>query len=362
MRTRTIAVLFGGPTPEHEVSLGSARSVLAELQGLGWDVLPVGITKDGRWFVGPNALQRLLTLADPAKLPLGLDPEQDPARADQQQPTELYHDPPPRAVFAEHDLVLPLCHGRWGEDGTLQGLLAAYGLRVIGCGVTPSAVCYDKQLTKTVLRAAGIPVVGGTGVKRHHWKDDPDATLARVAGLIGAGPWFVKPNRSGSSIGVGTAGSLDELPAAIEKALHWDDLALIEEYIPHRELLLAVVGHGDQLIVSPPLECIQSAEVLDYEQKYRAGRLRFEPPAGLGPDLVEQARHLAGAAFEALGCEVFARVDLFVDTRDGSLLVNEVNTVPGMTAQSAFAQLMSAAGLDYPALLETLYQLTEEIR
>jgi D-alanine-D-alanine ligase len=360
--TPKVAVLFGGPTPEHEVSLGSAHSVLAQLELLGWEALAVGIGKDGRWFVGPGALERVLALADPTKLPLGVAPAADRAS----RAVEMYLDPPLRAVFAGYDLVLPLCHGRWGEDGTLQGLLAAYDLQVIGCGVTASAVCFDKQLTKTILTAAGIPVAAGTTVRRQAWITDQEATLRGAQQRIGAGPWFVKPNRSGSSIGAAAAATAAELPGAIEEAFHWDDTVMIETYVPHRELLLAVVGTDDHLTVSPPLECIHPAQVggrvLDYEQKYRAGQLRFEPPAGTSPEVLQEARHLAAAAFRALGCQVFARVDLFLDTRDGSLLVNEVNTVPGMTAQSAFAQLMTAAGLPYPALLETLYQLTEEIR
>jgi D-alanine-D-alanine ligase len=355
--TQKVALLFGGPGPEHEVSLGSAGSVLAQMQVLGWDVLAVGISKDGRWFVGPGALDAVLGLADRARLPLGVVPVGDGGSGS----VEVFLGPPPRGVFAGYGLVLPLCHGRWGEDGTLQGLLVSYGLRVVGCGVTASAVCFDKQLAKTVLGAAGIAVTAGTGVARQAWIADPGAALAVAQGRIGGGPWFVKPNRSGSSIGVRAVGSLSQLPAAIEEALRWDDMALIEEFVPHRELLLGVVGTSERLTVSPPLECIQSGQVLDYEMKYHGG-LRFEPPAGLGPEVVEEARALAGAAFVALGCQVFARVDLFFDTRDGSLLVNEVNTVPGMTAQSAFAQLMTAVGLPYPVLLETLYQLTEEIR
>ena len=355
--THKVAVLFGGPTPEHEVSLGSARSVLAQMKLLGWDVLAIGISQDGRWFVGPGALDRVLALADPAKLPLGVAPATDQVPA-----AEVFLDPPPRAVFAGYDLVLPLCHGRWGEDGTLQGLLVTYGLQVIGCGVTASALCFDKQLTKTILTAAGVPVTAGTTLRRQAWITGRDAAIREVQRRIGTGPWFVKPNRSGSSIGATAAATAAELPAAIEEALRWDDTVLIETYVPHRELLLAVVGTNDQLTVSPPLECIHPAAVLDYDQKYRGGQLRFEPPAGTSPEVIQEARRLAAAAFQALGCAVFARVDLFLDTRDGSLLVNEVNTVPGMTAQSVFAQLMTAAGLPYPALLETLYQFTEEIR
>jgi D-alanine-D-alanine ligase len=355
--THKIAILFGGPTPEHEVSLASAASVLAQTAALGWDVLAVGISKDGRWFVGPGALDRVLALADESKLPRGV------ARAEgEAQPADAFQAPPPREVFAGYDLVLPLCHGRWGEDGTLQGLLTVYGLRVIGCGVTASAVCFDKQLGKTVLTAAGIPVTPGAVLKRPAWRADPEAALQQAEGRIGSGPWFVKPNRSGSSIGVGEAAKPDDLPAAIDEAFRWDDTALIEEFVPHRELLIGVIGSADEQTVSFPLECIQAGEVFDYEQKYRLGQVRFEPPAGVSPEVIERARALARAAFVALGCEVFARVDLFLDTRDGSLLVNEVNTVPGMTSQSAFAQLMSTVDLPYPALLETLYQLTEEIR
>jgi D-alanine-D-alanine ligase len=273
----------------------------------------------------------------------------------------MYQGPPPRDVFTGYDLVLPLCHGRWGEDGTLQGLLTAYGLRVVGCGVTSSAVCFDKELAKIVMAAAGIPVTPGISVKRHAWLADKDAALRDVLDRAGEGPWFVKPNRSGSSIGAVSAATAAELPDAIEEALRWDTTALIEEFIPHRELLLGVVG-TEELTVSPPLECIQPNELFNYAEKYQLGRLHFEPPADVSPEVIEAARALAGAAFRALGCEVFARVDLFIDTRDGRLLVNEVNTVPGMTAQSAFAQLMGSTGMPYPALLENLCRLTEEIR
>lgn len=348
--THKIAVLFGGPGPEHEVSLGSARSVLSELDTLGWDVLAVGVGKDGSWFVGPGGLDSLITLADPDKLPLGVVASGRALGTD----TEMFPDPPPRGVFAGYELVLPLAHGQWGEDGTLQGFLAAYGLRVIGCGVTASAVCFDKQLTKSVLTAAGIPVTPGVAVRRGSQLPTEDA--------FGPGPWFVKPNRSGSSIGVTAVDQAAGLPAAIDEALRWDDTALVETFVPHRELLTGVVGWGEQLTVSDPLEAIQEGSVLDYTEKYRTGKLRFEPPAGVGPELIEQARDLAGRTFAALGCQVFARVDLFLDTRDGSLLVNEVNTVPGMTAQSAFAQLMGTAGMPFPVLLENLYQLTEENR
>ncbi|GAB6898742.1 D-alanine--D-alanine ligase family protein [Kineosporia succinea] len=354
--SRKIAVLFGGPGPEHEVSLGSAGSVLAELDVLGWDVLAVGIGKDGRWFTGPGSRDLLITLADPEKLPLGVAASTEPAGPR----TTTYPEPPPRSAFEGYDLVLPLCHGRWGEDGTLQGLLATYGLKVIGCGVTSSAVCFDKQVTKAVLTAAGIPVTPGVAVRRRAWTQDPEETGRVLAKQIGAGPWFVKPNRSGSSIGVTAVERAADLPAAIDEALHWDDVALVEEFVPHRELLLGVVGTGEALTVSPPLEAIQAGEFLDYTEKYRGGQLRFDPPAGVGPEVIERARQLATEAFEALGCEVFARVDLFLDTRDGSLLVNEVNTIPGMTAQSAFAQLMAQTGLPFGALLETLHQLTEE--
>jgi D-alanine-D-alanine ligase len=355
--THKIAILFGGPTPEHEVSLASAASVLAQTQALGWDVLAVGISKDGQWFVGPGALERVLALADEAKLPRGIVRSEEQA-----QPTELFQAPPPREVFAGYDLVLPLCHGQWGEDGTLQGLLAVYGLRVIGCGVTASAICFDKQIGKTVLTAAGIPVTPGAVVRRQAWLADPEAALEQALGKVGDGPWFVKPNRSGSSIGVSEAAKPDDLTAALEEAFRWDRTALIEQFVPHRELLIGVVGDAERQTVSFPLECIQAGEVFDYEQKYRLGQVRFEPPAGVGPDVIEAARALAASAFVALGCEVFARVDLFLDTRDGSLLVNEVNTVPGMTSQSAFAQLMATVDRPYPVLLETLYQLTEEIR
>ncbi len=349
---RHIAVIFGGPSSEHEVSLASAQSVLRQLQAPGWDVLTVGVGKDGRWYVGPDAHASLVRQADPALLPLGVEsPEGD---LDQ---VRVYDRAPGADVFAGYEIAFPVSHGHWGEDGTLQGLLSSYGLTIVGCGVTASAVCYDKRMAKAVLSGAGLPVTPGFGVTAQDWASD--RSLARQS--PGEGPWFVKPNRSGSSIGVIGPVTTAELPAAIDATLTFDDSVLVEEYIPHRELLVGVLG-SEKLTVSPPLEAIQQDEVLAYEEKYLQGKLRFAPPAGLSAEVLEQVDRLAHAAFRALGCDIITRVDFFVDTRSGRLMINEVNTIPGLTASSVFAQLMAAAGLPYATALEQMYDLAEEKR
>jgi D-alanine-D-alanine ligase len=349
---RHIAVIFGGPSNEHEVSLASAQSVLRQLQAPGWDVLTVGVGKDGRWYVGPDALWSLVRQADPALLPLGVEvPEGEPVEV------RVYDRAPGGEVFAGYQVAFPVSHGQWGEDGTLQGLLSSYGLTIVGCGVTASAVCFDKRVAKAVLTGAGLPVTPGFLVTAQDWASDRSLAQQKLS----EGPWFVKPNRGGSSIGVIGPVSAAELPAAIDATLAWDDAVLVEEYIPHRELLVGVLG-SEKLTVSPPLEAIQQDEVLAYEEKYLQGRLRFAPPAGLSAEILEQVDQIAHAAFRALGCDIIARVDFFVDTRSGRLMINEVNTIPGLTASSVFAQLMGAAGIPYAGALEQMFDLAEEKR
>src|SRR5689334_20199024 len=195
-RQRRVAVIFGGPSNEHEVSLASAQSVLTQMQGLDWDVLAVGVSKDGRWHLGPGALGSLLQQADPTLLPLGVQ-----AATVEAQPVTVYDGPPGAAAFAGYPQAFPVSHGQWGEDGTLQGLLASYGLAVMGAGVTASALCYDKHLTKMVLAAAGLPVTPGAYITAQAWRMRKASILQEISRDLGQGPWFVKPNRGGSSNG-----------------------------------------------------------------------------------------------------------------------------------------------------------------
>jgi len=354
-----LIVVFGGDTPEHEVSLASARTVLSMAERLSWDVLPVGVTRDGRWLLGPSALKRLWVDADPQLLPTG-NGLADRVPGDGGG-CEEFDGVPPASVWSGYELAMPVCHGRWGEDGTLQGMLASWGLRVVGSGVAASAVCFDKHLTKSVLSAAGLPVTRGVRLHRVDYLKDPDGMAHLLARRVGPLPWFVKPVSGGSSLGIGRVDELADLDGRLREAFRWDAAALVEEYVPHREMVLGVMGRqADCLVVSPPGECIAFGSLYTYEEKYRLGNARFRCPADIAPQLTDRARELAAAAFRALGCSIFARVDLFLDERTGGFIVNEVNTIPGLTDVSVFPKVMNADGYDYPQMLGALCQLADE--
>jgi D-alanine-D-alanine ligase len=352
-----LVVIFGGDTPEHEVSLAGARAVLTHATALGWHVLPVGVTRDGRWLVGPDALPRLWLQADPRLLPRGSTSAYPvPSAAGE---IEIFQGPPPAQLFDGYQLALPVCHGRWGEDGMLQGLLACYGLPIVGCGVAASAVCMDKHLTRSVLRSAGLPVAKGVRIGKCDHVKDPGLVVDLVRDRVGPGPWFVKPACGGSSLGIGRADTPMGLHEALVESFRWGDAALVEEAIPHRELVLGLIGRSE-VVVSPPGECIAVGSLYTYEEKYLLGNPRFTCPAEVDGPLAEQAQKLATMAFRELGCSVFARVDLFLDERTGGLLVNEVNTIPGMAATSVFPKVMRAAGYSYPELLAELCRVAAQ--
>lgn len=352
-----LVVIFGGDSPEHEVSLAGARAVLTHAAALGWDVLPVGVTRDGRWLVGPAALSRLWLQADARLLPRDSAPDSHiPGAAGE---IEVFRGPPPAQLFDGYQLALPVCHGRWGEDGTLQGLLACYGLLVVGCGVAASAVCMDKHLTQSVLGSAGLPVARSVRIGQRDHVKDPGRVVDLVRDRAGPGPWFVKPACGGSSLGIGRADAPAGLHNALAESFRWGDAALVQEAIPHRELVLGLIGRNE-VVVSPPGECIAVGSLYTYDEKYLLGNPRFTCPAQVDGPLTEQAQKLAATVFRELGCSVFARVDLFLDERTGQLLVNEVNTIPGMTATSVFPKVMRAAGYSYPELLAELCRLAAQ--
>ena len=346
MGTAGVGVVFGGQSPEHEVSLASARGVIENAQLLGWDLLPVGVGRDGTWHLGPGALHVLWQQSDQRRIP-GRDTFQaEPG------PVVSYPALPPTDAFAGFPVVLPVTHGGWGEDGTLQQMLLAAGLHLIGCGPQASADCLDKARAKSVLAEAGIPVTRGTVVPRAA-ADAPDLPH-RLVERVGPPPWFVKPQSGGSSVGISRVDSPDDVRTALQRALVHDESVVVEQLVPHRELVVGIVGRSS-LIVSPPGECRPVGDLYTYEEKYAVGNPLFTCPADLDSVTTEEARALADAAYRALNCDVFARVDLFLDQQTGKLLVNEVNTIPGMTSTSVFPKVMRAAGLDYPNLLHALH-------
>jgi D-alanine-D-alanine ligase len=356
-QARQLVLIFGGPGPEHEVGLASALSVREYLTRRGWTLLEAGVTKDGRWLVGTGALQMLLGAADPLRLPAGVDKAAAGlGRGVDSAAVRDFGGPPPSETFTGHRMAFLACHGKWGQDGSAHRLLDSYGLTSVGCDGAATALCFNKPDTKEVLSDAGLPVARGVTVTAQEFAADPRAAKDRVRRELGGGAWFVKPARSGSSVGIARVDYPHQFDQAVAGALRWDSVALVEEYVPHREFVVGVMGN-DRLILSPPGECIPVGHLYTYEEKYRLGNPRFTCPAELDEPTVKHLNRLSVRVYRALGCAVMARMDFFLDARDERLLINEVNSTPGLTQTSVFPKVMAAAGYPYPDLLEELCRL-----
>ena len=340
-----VALLFGGRSTEHSISCISAGSVLAALDREKYDVVAVGITPDGRWVLAPDdakALEprgRVLPSVDGAGTAVALPGDPSVNRLVVLEPASV-----PREL-TDVDVVFPLLHGPYGEDGTVQGLFELAGIPYVGSGVLASAVAMDKEYMKLLLAARGLPV-GPYAVVR----PGPVPDLSWL-GL----PVFVKPARGGSSLGISKVSSAGGLAGAIEAARAYDPKVLVEAMVAGREVECAVLGGlgGGPPEASLPAEVRVKGEFYDFEAKYLGEDTEFDVPADLPPDLTARVRETACRAFEGLGCAGLARVDFFVPP-DGGLLVNEVNTMPGFTPASMFPRMWAATGLAYPALVDRL--------
>jgi D-alanine-D-alanine ligase len=358
VRRPRVAVVFGGRSTEHAVSCVSAGSVLAAIDRDRYDVVPVGISREGRW---------VLAADDPAKLAItGGELPEVPAdgaavvlSGDPTHRGLAVHDPGqvPREL-GEVDVVLPLLHGAYGEDGTLQGLLELAGVAYVGSGVFASAAAMDKGHMKTLLQGAGLPVGRYAVVTPRAWATDRAAVRETVAAL--GYPVFVKPARAGSSVGISKVHRPDDLDDAVEAARSHDPRVVVEAMVEGREIECGVLEgrDGGPPDASLPGEVVVGGghEFYDFAAKYLPDEgTDLVVPADLPDDVVTEVRALACAAFEALACEGLARVDFFL-TPDGRVVVNEVNTMPGFTPVSMFPLLWAATGLDYPALVDRLVQ------
>ncbi|WP_210648673.1 D-alanine--D-alanine ligase family protein [Nocardioides sp. SYSU D00065] len=358
-RKPRVAVVFGGRSSEHGISCVTAGSVLAAIDREAYDVVPVGIATDGRW---------VLEADEPARLAIrGNDlPEVDAARSPvalmgAASGTDLVVTEPSAvpSVIGEVDVVFPLLHGPWGEDGTLQGMLEMAGVRYVGSGVLASAIGMDKAYMKVVLQAAGLPVTPGVVLTRAEWERDPIGCSARFEAL--GFPSFVKPARAGSSMGISKVHDATEVADALEEAFGHDPKVLVEQSMEGaREVECGVLGSLD----GPP-ETSRPGEVrtggdhefYDFEAKYLPDQhTEIDIPADLPADTEQELRAMAVRAFEALSCEGLARVDFFV-LPDGSLVINELNTMPGFTPTSMYPQMWAASGMSYPELVDRLVQL-----
>jgi D-alanine-D-alanine ligase len=349
-----VAVVFGGRSTEHAISCLTAGSVLAALDPTRYEVVPIGIARDGRWVLASGG-QRLAIEA-------GELPEVDPAGAALALPFDpassglmvIEPDNVPQALGAV-DVVLPLLHGPYGEDGTIQGLLDLVGVRYVGAGVLASAAGMDKAFMKVIWAAQGLPVGPYVVVRERDWRRERKRVVDEVNEL--GWPVFVKPARAGSSMGITKVGAQDDLEAAVEAAQEHDPKVIIEAAIDGREIECGVLqGIGDD----PPEASLPSEvnvaaghDFYDFEAKYLDDGLRLDIPPNLPAEVIDEVRRLAVRAFDSLGCEGLARVDFFY-TNDGQVLLNEINTMPGFTPASAFPKMWAATGLDYPALVDRL--------
>jgi D-alanine--D-alanine ligase len=357
-----VLLLFGGRSAEHDVSRVTAVAVAKALDPARYEVLPVAITTDGRWLFADQARRMIESGPDalPAALPVAGDPVSelgDLVARGEHGAGELDKDAV-RSASLDADVVLPLLHGPYGEDGTVQGLLELAGLPYVGAGVLGSAVGMDKVMMKRAFAACGLPIATYASFRDGH---DRVAFAAQVEAEIGY-PCFVKPANLGSSVGVSKARDRATFDAALDLALGFDEWAVVEEAIDGREIEVAVLG-DDPPEASVPGEIVPGDEFYSYADKYEREEAQLLAPAPLTPEQADDARRLAERAFEACRCEAMARVDFFLEEQhaDGTpgrgFLVNEVNTIPGFTPISMYPRLWEESGLSYPDLLDRLIEL-----
>ena len=354
-----VGVIFGGRSGEHEVSLASARSVMDAIDKSKYEIVPIGITKEGRWIAS----------GDPMKALVAGD-----ARAS--QPAALLGDPSRRGLMrledtgraveatrlADLDVIFPVLHGTHGEDGTVQGLLELAGIPYVGAGVTASAVGMDKVIFKDVMRAHSLPIVDYLLVKRKAWDADPERVMDQVEQRLDY-PVFTKPANLGSSVGVSKCHDRAGLAAGLAEAARYDRKLLVEVAVPvAREIEVSVLGNDDP-IASVPGEIIPSRDFYSYEAKYideEEGASKLLIPAPISPEQTELVRDLAVRAYKAIDCAGMARADFLLSGETGELYVSEVNTIPGFTAISMYPKLWEASGIPYPELIDRLVELAIE--
>lgn len=357
-RRLRVGVLFGGRSGEHEVSLQSARAVMAALQQAGHEVVPIGITSEGRWLVGGDPLQALSSgtaggertvtmLPEPGRT--GLVPLND--REDALEPLQLQ----PGAVVGSVDLLFPVLHGTYGEDGTVQGLFELAAVPYAGAGVLGSALGMDKVVQKTLWRGLGLPVTDFVSVRRRDFEHDPERILSELEASLGY-PCFTKPANLGSSVGVSKANNRQELELGLQTASRYDAKLIVERGVDARELEVGVLGN-DEPIASVVGEILPGAEFYDYRAKYIDSGSRAVIPADISPEVAREVQHLAVRAFKAVDGSGLARVDFFLERNSAKLYLNEINTMPGFTRISMYPKLWEASGVPFDELVSRIAEL-----
>lgn len=358
-----VGVIFGGRSGEHEVSIRSANAIIEAIDHKKYDIVPLAITKEGKWLSPAHstqllapALQKKLTRYQTVNGQIALlgDPSHRGLIALDQKSS--------RAADSRLDVVFPALHGPYGEDGTLQGLLEMADVPYVGCGVLASSCGMDKITMKSLFVQAGLPICNYLWFRRSEWRRDPKKLMRRVVSEIGL-PCFVKPANLGSSVGVSRATDKESLLRAIDLAAEYDRKIIVEEEVVAREIECAILGN-DEPQASLPGEYViydEAARFLDYTEKYAStGNVSFVVPAPLSKPLTNRIRQMAIKAFQSVDGSGLARVDFFLTRKGGELVINELNTMPGLTEVSGYPKMWEASGLPFPQLLEKLIELAFE--
>jgi D-alanine-D-alanine ligase len=344
-----VGVLFGGRSGEHEVSLASAASVIRGLDPDKYEAVPIGITKDGHWLVGEGAVKMLPeVLKGGRRVMLTADP------------TEAALVPLDRGAGAQRlDVIFPVMHGTFGEDGTIQGMLELAGLPYVGAGVLGSAIGMDKDVAKRLCQEAGIPVVPWVTVHRWHWEKDPESVKAEIEAKFEY-PVFVKPATLGSSVGMTKVHNAGELAPALNVACEYGMKILVEKAVTAREIEVSVLGNREPQ-ASVPGEIVPHREFYDYAAKYLEEGTQLVIPADLQPKQATKIQSLAIQTFRALELSGMARVDFFLEKKGGKIYLNEANTIPGFTSISMYPKLWEASGIPFRELIDRLIDLALEL-
>ncbi|MFL2651930.1 MAG: D-alanine--D-alanine ligase family protein [Anaerolineales bacterium] len=359
MKKMRIGILFGGRSGEHEVSLRSARSVLQAIDREKYSVSLIGITKNGRWIGGENPLAAL----------------EDGDEAIEQCPdTILLIDPVDNSLMQisrnrndetiyinkteDLDVIFPVLHGSFGEDGAVQGLFELADIPYVGSGLVGSSVGMDKGVFKSVMCSAGLPVLPSMTVNRSEYRSDTTIMVDRIIRQLNL-PVFIKPANLGSSVGITKASNIGELKSGLDEASKWDRRIVIEEGVDAREIEVSVLGNDDPQ-VSIAGEVVPQRDFYDYDAKYVSDDSELLIPAPISPDQLVRIQEMAIAAYKAVDCSGMARVDFLLDKSSGKVWINELNTIPGFTNISMYPKLWQASGIEYPELIDKLIELALE--
>ena len=349
-----VALLFGGMSSEHEVSCVSVGNFVRNIDRSKYEVLTVGITKEGRWLY-TEATAEQMSDGSWEELPGNMPCVISPDRADHGM---ILFTPDGRVEKMHLDVVIPVLHGLWGEDGTVQGLLELAGIAYVGCGVLASSVCMDKAVANALFEANGVPHTKWVAANRWEIEKDLEGVCAGVEQKLGW-PVFVKPANAGSSVGISKVSNQEELKAAIALALENDRKVVFEAFVDGQEVECAVIG-SDPAVATRPGEILAGAEFYTYDDKYKNGVSQTVIPAHLPEAKLDEVKTYAAMAYTALNCEGLARCDFFVEKNTGRVLINEINTFPGFTSISMYPKLMEHEGLPVPQLIDRLIALAVE--